>query len=223
VRRNSRSGVSRFRAHTVRPEKGVELVNVLVGDPTDALDAGTILSESFVLDATGPTIDITSPAPEGGVFDTDNVSNIIFTATDVGAGVASSSVTLDGAPATNGQLLDMFFLAPGVHPIVVTAIDNLGNSSSATRTFEVHATAESLDSNIDRACNLGLIKANLCNALKAKTRAALAAHNRGQHATEHNILRALIHQLDTKRGKGLDAATADRLIGFIEDLIAERG
>jgi hypothetical protein len=192
-------------------------------DPTDSLGAGTVLGESFVLDTTGPEIEITSPAPEGVVFDTDDVSSIVYTVTDVGSGVASSSVSLDGAPATNGQVLDMFFLAPGLHTIVVTAVDNLGNSSSATRTFEVHATAESLNNNIDRACNLGLIKATLCNALKAKTRAALAAHNRGQHATEHNILRALVHQLEAKRGKGVDAATADRLIAYIEDLIARGG
>ena len=192
-------------------------------DPTDSLGAGTVLSESFVLDTTGPEIDITSPAPEGVVFDTDDLSSIVFTVVDVGSGVASSSVTLDGAPATNGQVLDMFFLAPGLHTIVVTATDNLGNISSATRTFQVHATAESLNNNIDRACTLGLIKVTLCNALKAKTKAALAAHNRGQHATEHNILRALVHQLEAKRGKGVDAATADRLIAFIQDLIEEGG
>jgi hypothetical protein len=193
-------------------------------DPTDSLGAGTVLSESFVLDTTGPEIEITSPAPEGVIFDTDDTSTIAYSVSDDGgSGVASSSVTLDGGPAANGQVLDMFFLAPGLHTIVVTAIDNLGNSSSATRTFEVHATAESLNNNIDRACNLGLIKATLCNALKAKTQAALAAHNRGQHATEHNILRALVHQLEAKRGKGVDAATADRLIAYIEDLIAHGG
>lgn len=192
-------------------------------DPTDSLAPGAPITESFVLDTTGPTIDISSPGPEGVVFDTDDISSIVYSVSDDGSGVASSSVTLDGGAATNAQALDMFFLAPGVHTIVVTAIDKLGNSSSATRTFEVHATAESLNNNIDRACNLGLIKPNLCNALKAKTRAALAAHNRGQHATEHNILRALVHQLQAKRGKGVDAATADRLIAQIEDLIAEGG
>jgi hypothetical protein len=192
-------------------------------EPMDSLAPGAANTESFVLDTTGPTIDIASPAPEGVVFDTDDISSIAYTVTDAGAGVASSSITLDGASATNGQVLDMFFLAPGLHTIVVTATDNLGNSSSATRTFEVHATAESLNNNIDRACNLGLIKATLCNALKAKARAALAAHNRGQHATEHNILRALIHQLEAKRGKGVDVDAADRLIAQIEDLIAEGG
>jgi len=192
-------------------------------DPADALDAGTVLSESFILDTTGPTIDITSPAPEGIVFDTDDVSSIAYAVADAGSGVASSSVSLDGVPATNGQALDMFFLAPGLHTIVVTAIDNLGNASSTRRTFQVRATAESLDNNIDRACNSGLIKATLCNALKAKARAALAAHNRGQHATEHNILRALVNQLEAKRGMGVDAATADRLIAYIDGLIAGGG
>jgi hypothetical protein len=190
-------------------------------DPTDSLEAGSVLSESFVLDTTDPEIAIASPAPEGVVFDTDDVSRIAFTVTETGSGVASSSVTLDGTSATNGQVLDMFFLGPGLHTLVVTATDNLGNSSRATRTFEVHATAQSLDNNIDRACSLGLIKATLCNALKAKARAALAAHNRGHHVTEHNILKALVHQLEAKRGNGVDVATANRLIAYIEDLIRE--
>ena len=188
-------------------------------DPTDSLAAGDVLGESFVLDTTDPGIDITSPAPEGVVFDTDDASTIAYTVSDGGSGIVSSSVTLDGAPATNGQVLDMFLLAPGIHTIVGTAIDNLGNSSSVTRTFEVHATAESLSNNVDRACALGLVQARPCNFLKARTRAALVAHNRGQHRRERNLLRTVINELEAKRGRGVDPATADRLITYIEDLI----
>jgi hypothetical protein len=193
-------------------------------DEADALPAGTTQRASFFLDTTPPAITITSPAA-GAVFDTDDVSSIQYGVDDgpLGSGVASHSVTFDGAPATNGQVLDMFFLDPGVHAIAVTAADNLGNAGSQTRTFEVHATSESLSNNLDRAWRLGLIdKEGIYNSLKAKVEAALRAHERGQHHVEHNVLGAFVNELEAQRGKAVDLATANRFIAYAQDLI-ERG
>ncbi|HKZ75159.1 MAG TPA: hypothetical protein VJ259_00700, partial [Actinomycetota bacterium] len=180
-------------------------------------------TRNFTLDNTPPDITITSP-PAGTVFDTDDFSSIQYSVTDPGSGVASDSVTLDGMPATNGQVLDMFFLDPGTHTIQVTATDNLGNVGTADRTFEVHATAESLISNVDRAFGLGLITdPAVYEGLRDKLEAALRSHNRGQHAVEHNQLSAFINQLMAQRGNGIDAATADRFIAYAQDLIARNG
>jgi hypothetical protein len=157
------------------------------------------------------------------VFDTDDFSSIQYTADDgpLGSGVASDSVTFDGAPAANGDVLDMFFLDPGDHVVTVTATDNLGNRATQTHTFEVHATAESLASNLDRAFDLGLItKHGIHNSLRSKIEAALRAHERGKHRVEHNILRAFIHELAAQRGKAVDVATANRFIAYARDLIA---
>ena len=188
---------------------------------TDALTGGATQSIEVILDTTPPVITITKPVA-GSIFDTDDLSNIVYSVTDgaLGSGVATQPVTFDGAAATNGQLLDMFFLNPGVHTILVTSTDKLGNASSLKRTFEVHATSESIGNNLTRACSLGLIKKGVCNGLTAKTDAALKAHQRGQHSVEWNNLGALINLLEAQRGKGVDTATANRFIAYAKDLIA---
>lgn len=188
---------------------------------TDALTGGATQSIEVILDTTAPVITITKPAT-GSIFDTDDMSNIVYSVTDgaLGSGVATQPVTFDGAAATNGQLLDMFFLNPGVHTIVVSSTDKLGNASSLTRTFEVHATSQSLGNNLNRAYSLGLIKKGVDNGLKAKTDAALKQHLSGKHSVEWNNLGALINLLEAQRGKGVDTATANRFIAWAQDLIA---
>jgi hypothetical protein len=174
--------------------------------------------DAYVLDTTPPAITAT---PNGTVFDTDDVSAIHFSATDAASGVDTVSATLDGAPATDGQVLDMFFLAPGTHTIAVTAADHLGNTSHLTVTFEVHATAASLLSNLDRALELGLItKDGVYNSLKSKLENALRQHDAGRHAVEGNLLNAFANELEAQSGKAVDAATAERFIAFARDLIA---
>ena len=195
-------------------------------DESDALPAGAPVSRSVFLDTTPPQITITKPSPEGVLFDSDDFSAIEFTVTDAGSGVNQSTVksTFDNAPATQGQLLDMFLLAPGTHAVKVFAADNLGNATDSTRTFQLHATSASLLSNITRSCNEGLISKNgTCNALTTKLEHALDKHNGNRHDVEHNQLGAFINQTEAQRGKSIDTATANRLIAFAQDLIATNG
>ncbi len=191
---------------------------------SDACAMGTVSTEQFVLDTTAPVITagITPPGPQ---FDTASTTTVSYSADDgAGSGVASLSATLDGSAIPSGYLVDTFFLAPGSHTIVVSTVDNVGNAATSTITFEVHATAESLGKNVDRAFELGLItKQGTANSLGAKTAAALRSHQRGQHATEWNQLGAFINELEAQRGKSIDPVTADRFIAFAQDLIAQRG
>lgn len=186
----------------------------------DTLPDGGVASREVVLDTTAPAITVTSPAPEGVVFDTDDLSSIQWTATDGGSGVATESVTFDGAASTRGAVLDMFLLSPGTHTVVVQAADKLGNASSATRTFKVQATSESLVSNAKRACAESLVDASICNALLVKVEQAARKHAEGAHAVEQNVLDAWINQLEALRGKKVDLATANRFIAFAADLVA---
>jgi hypothetical protein len=189
----------------------------------DTLPDGGVASKEVFLDTTAPAITIASPAPEGVVFDTDDLSSIAWTATDAGSGVATESVTFDGAASSQGAVLDMFLLDPGTHTIVVQAADRLGNASSSTRLFKVQATAASLVSNVARACSEGLIDETLCNALLVKVEHAARKHDDGDHAVEQNMLGAWINQLEAQRGKKVDVATASRFIAFASDLIARNG
>lgn len=194
------------------------------GDPCHAVGDATATSTEFVLDTTAPEITVTSPAPEGVVFDTDDRSTITWGAVDGphGSGVASTSATFDGVPVAQGHEIDAFLLAPGEHTVTVTATDNLGNTSTFTRTFEVRATAESLLSNIERARAEGLITdQGAYNGLTAKLKAAVAAHNAGRHAPEVNQLGATLNQVEAKLGKGIESVFGERLVAWLEDLIAQ--
>lgn len=190
----------------------------------DALPDGSVVSREVFLDTTPPEITITSPAPEGVVFDTDDLSSIAWTATDSGSGVAKESVTLDGAASSQAAVLDMFLSDPGTHAIVVHAADELGNATSLTRSFKVQATSASLVSNVARACTEGLIAGQgLCNSLSGKMEKAAQRHDQGDHAVEQNLLGSWINQLEAQRGKTVDTATANRFIAFALDLIARNG
>jgi hypothetical protein len=188
----------------------------------DGMPDGSVTSREVFLDTAPPTITITSPAPQGVIFDTDDLSSIQWTVTDAGSGVNASTVgaTFDGAAASLGQVLDMFFLNPGSHEVRVSAADNLGNAGSLTRLFKVQATSASLVSNVQRACGLGLIAKQQCSSLLTKVEHAMREHAQGDHKVEHNVLGAWINELEAQSGKKVDAATATRFIAYARDLIA---
>ena len=195
-------------------------------DATDALPAGAAITREVVLDTTPPEIAISKPAPEGVLFDSDDFSSIEYTVTDTGSGVDQSTVkaAFDGASASNGQVLDMFLLAPGTHTIEVGAADNLGNATEETRTFALHATSESLRNNIDRSCTEQLItKSGTCKALAITLEQAVGQHDVDRHDVEHNAVNAFIEQVEGQLGKSIDTAAGNRLIAFAEDLIATNG
>ncbi|HET6626732.1 MAG TPA: PKD domain-containing protein [Nocardioidaceae bacterium] len=193
------------------------------GDPCHAVEAATPVTTEFVLDTTAPAITVTSPAPEGVEFDTDDLSAITWTADDGadGSGVASTSATFDGAPATQGQQIDTFLLGPGVHTVTVTATDNLGNTDTVTRTFRVRATSASLLSNVDRAWAEGLItNRGAYNGMRATLEAAVRSHEAGRHRPELHQLGAVQNQAEAKLDKGIDPVFGARFIAYLEDLIA---
>ena len=159
------------------------------------------------------------------MFDTASTTTLTFSADDgLGSGVKTLTATLDGNAITTGTVIDTFFLSAGTHTIVVSAEDNVGNASSKTIVFEVHATAESLGKNLDRAFSLGLIdKQGIYNSLSAKVDQAFKKHVAGQHHVEWNVLGAFVNELEAQSGKAVDAATAARFIGYANDLIARGG
>jgi hypothetical protein len=179
-----------------------------------------------VLDTTAPVITISSPT--ASTYDTDDAPVIAYSATDgppnVGSGVDSDSVTFDGARAKQGDVIDAFFLAPGMHRVDVVATDRVGNTATLRRDFRIRATSESLLSNVDRARSLGLITNNGAhNGLRASVEAALRSHLATRHDTEANELGAFVGQLEAKRSKGVDTVTANRFIAYAKDLVAAGG
>jgi len=218
---------------------GLYFIDIRSGDPchtlddSDSLPAESIQTFEFVLDTTPPQVTCDTP-PFGLTFDTDDFSNVDYEIDDgpLGSGVASSSSTIDGflvlpgiVPIADGDVLDMFKLYPIVRTVAVTATDNIGNTGTTDCTFEIHATTDSLISNLFRARSEGLITAppSVFHSFLAKLLVADRKHDAGDHDTEHLILIAYRDQLLKQRDKGIDAVTADRFIAYINDLIASGG
>ncbi len=218
---------------------GQYFVDVRSGDPchtiddTDALPAEAPQTFVYFLDTTPPRVTCDTP-PFGLSFDTDDFSNVDYEVDDGadGSGVASFSSTIDGflvlpgvVSIADGAAIDMYQYYPSTRTVAVTAADNIGNSGTSPCTFEIHATTESLLSNLARARADGKIMgpSGTYNSLRAKLQNADKKHEKGAHATEHNMLGAFIHELSAQRGKHVDATTADRFIAFARDLIATGG
>lgn len=178
----------------------------------------------LTVDDTAPVITIASPLADPATYETDKKPLFSYSAVDAGSGVASTTGAIDGTMRSTGYELDLFLFTAGLHSASVMSVDHLGNSATTQVQFRVRATSASLLNNLNRARDLGLVTdPKVYKGLKDKLDAAIAAHAKGQHATEWNQLGAWIDQLLAQRGKGIDAATADRFIGYAQDLISAKG
>ncbi|MBE4753628.1 hypothetical protein G4177_36330 [Corallococcus sp. ZKHCc1 1396] len=83
---------------------------------------------SFSIDRTAPVITVTGVA-EGQHVNTP--VTLTWTVEDVHPGTVTA--TLDGSPFTSGGVVE----APGAHTLVVTAVDQVGNSAQVQRTFSL--------------------------------------------------------------------------------------
>lgn len=178
-------------------------------------------STTVVLDTTAPVISIVSPIANT-LFDSDDMSMIDYTVEDgaLGSGVASHAVTLDGDAAVDGQVLDMFLLETGVHTIHVTSVDNLGNGSELSWTFEMQATSQSLIGNIDRGYAMREIRdRDTYRLLRYRITMAAVAHLMNDHKTEWKRLGLLIDDVKRARGKTISVAYADKIITWAQEVI----
>jgi hypothetical protein len=107
----------------------------------------------------------------------------------------------------------------------VTATDNIGNEGTTSLSFELHATAESLLANLDRARAEGKLTTapNVYNGLRAKLLNARRQHDAGQHPTEWKMVEAFALELEGQLDKGVDVRTANRFIAYARHLSATGG
>lgn len=199
---------------------GPHVIEYQVTNPCTSLAAnGT--TANVVLDETPPAVTVTAPA-DGAVFDVNTTSPVSATHTDAGAGVDTSTIAyaFDGTSITVPFTIDTFFLGAGFHTVASSATDKVGNTGSDTNTFEVRPTSAGMLSVLDRARTLNLITKNdVLRALKDSLTIAVRSHQKGKHATEWNALDATRSQLEAQRGKAIDVAFAERMLGWIAWLL----
>src|SRR6266542_820653 len=222
-------------------ESPVDSQNVVVATPINQL-SGPIFAEdnsdSQVFPIYGsasvewsqekfpPVITIVQPAPTQYLH--TDVLTLNYSEADTGCGVGSVTARMDGFTAIhhhgldNGQIIDLLTeRTPGDHKFTVDAADNVGGASTASVTFSIIVTAQSIEDDVKRFLSSGAIRnAGEANFLLAKLDAAAKARARGQCSTAAHIYQAFINELQAQSGKGVDAAAAAIMIADAQYLIA---
>jgi hypothetical protein len=164
-------------------------------------NAGRTVGSGFLLvriDKTLPSLSITSPTK--AIYENTVKLPIDWTASDSGSGIASQSATLDGSAVTKGQVIDLFLLALGGHTVAVNITDNAGNTASASASFSIGTTPESISDSIDRLLAIEAIgNAGIANSLKTKLDG------------NPNQWNAFLNELDAQRGKKISQQAYDVL------------
>ncbi|MEW6287956.1 MAG: 5'-nucleotidase C-terminal domain-containing protein [Chloroflexota bacterium] len=163
---------------------------------------------NFITDTTAPVITITSPTASTYLHSDSLTLN--FTAADDIAGVKKIWADLDGTPVTNDQVIDLLTLALGEHTLTVYAMDKAYNQSSASVTFTVTATIESLLKTLDRFYQDGSIK-NKGVYLSLKHLLEAAAKSTKPEYTS-SLLNQFIHLVKLYSGKLIKAEAAKLLV-----------
>ena len=183
---------------------------------------------TVVLDSTPPVTTIVQPAATTYAHSATLTLN--YSVSDgTGSGVASSVTTMDGATTLpgpinlqSGQSIKLLTeLTLGPHTFSVKATDNLGNSGSASITFTIVVTPDSIKDDVQQFLQSGAISNHgNANSLVAKLDSAANARARGQCSTAANIYGAFISELHAQSGKHVDAAAAAIMIADAQYLIA---
>ncbi|HEY8761613.1 MAG TPA: hypothetical protein VIP52_11970 [Candidatus Dormibacteraeota bacterium] len=201
---------------TLSSGDGLYTIAVLV---TDVAGNSTIVTRTIRLDTTGPAISYGMIAPtNSGFYDVGTTITFNFSASDFD-NVASLSAKLDSATTlTNGQVIDVDKLKAGTHTIVLTSTDQLGNSSSVTVTFQVHATVAGQINAVNKGAAAGLITSVQQSKLTALLQIVQYYLNAGNTASAKSALNNYISWVQLNSGKSINAAYAALLINWAQHL-----
>ncbi len=149
-----------------------------------------------------------------------------YTVTDGGSGVSTFTPTMNGSTTVggnglpSGQMINLLTTLPlGPNTFAISAADKVNNMSSASVTFTIIVTPQSILDDVNQLQASGAISAQIAGALLAKLKNALAAFNAGQCGTAADIYSAFINQVIAQTGKGITPTAAAILIGDAQYLI----
>jgi hypothetical protein len=214
------AGNPAFEAVALPATDGTYAVTVQVTD-----SAGNVATfvQQVRLDTTGPAI--VDPYLSSLIYDVGQTITFSFGVSDPD-NVGWISSTMDGNSVTSSYVSSQIVvsisvdgLGAGTPVLVVTAKDNLGNTSSVSVTFQVHATAQGLINAFNDGVAQGKITGNQ-TAQMNKLQAAQAAMQRGDRTSTRQALNAFINQVQAQSGKSIDAGYAALLISWANDLIS---
>jgi hypothetical protein len=187
--------------------------------------------QTVYLDTTPPVTTINAPVAKQYLH--SDAFTISYTVDDgTGSGVKTAVPDIDGqttlydgtmqVTVANGLRVKLLTeLTPGPHTFNVNSVDNVDNADTATVTFGIIVTPESIKTEVNQFFAMGAIRNHgLVNSLLAKLNAAANARARGNCRTASNNYVAFIHLLQAQSGKGVTAQAATILISDAQYLIA---
>jgi hypothetical protein len=135
----------------------------------DMFGNALISTQTVLLDRAGPTITASLPTAPAVGYDVGAQITLKTSVTDIGSGVATTTIKLDGVTTITSGSIDVDTLAAGSHTLVITSTDRLGNVSSLTLTFSIHPTAKGILAAINDGAARGFMtaaeKTTLVNAI----------------------------------------------------------
>ena len=191
---------------------GVQVIDS-VGNPA-------VITRQVRIDRAGPSISYTiTPPTNNGSYDVGQVVSLNFSGTDVD-NVASIGAVLDNSAITSGSSFNTETLTAGTHTITLSARDVLGNSTTTTVTFQVHATVSGLATAVNDGVKSGKVTSSVTSS-KLLTLLSLAqnALNAGNVSQAKTYLNSFVSVCQQQSGKTITAAYATSLINWSNDLI----
>lgn len=164
-----------------------------------------------------PSITVVEPT-ETQYLHTD-VLSLDYSEADTGCGVGSVTATMDGSTTLQGHGLDsgqeidlLTEMSPGDHTFEVDAADNVGGTSTASVTFSIIVTAQSIMDDINRFVASGDITLDEGRSLLAILNAAASARTRSLGKTASNNYRSFIDEVSAQSGNLISVQAAAILI-----------
>jgi len=153
-------------------------------------------------DVEPPVITVTQP--ESKDYLRSEMLPVAVSAEDENSGVFALETFLDGLLISNEGSVDLFFQLLGMHTILASSTDNVGNATTTSREFRVVATQKSTLSDLERTYQLGWMNKLTYTILKPLTTSMFRAVSNSPKFIAPSLYRAILKQLDQRRGKGLN-------------------
>jgi hypothetical protein len=203
---------------------GQHEVSLSVADLRGSFGVDTL--GALVQDTTAPTIGITEPRPIAYVHSA--TLTLDYSVVDGCTGVGNVSPLLDGSSTVgghglpDGQAINLLTeLALGSHTFSIDSTDAEGNPSSASVTFSIIVTAESIQEDVRQFVASGAItQSSYGQFLLGKLAAAASSRAKGNCGAAAATYNAVISSVMSQTGKSITPTAAAILIADARYLIA---
>jgi polyhydroxyalkanoate synthesis regulator phasin len=175
-------------------EDGAHQVAVRATDVAGNVSAPA--QEEILLDRVAPSVSV-SGLQDGAELGLAALRSVTVSATDATSGLASTSITLDGASVATPVSVDAVALLTGEHTLRVSATDLAGHTTVETITFAVVASYDGAFDLVERLVDEGRLSRQKAKKLRNLLLTAQQADVRGQEGAARNALTKFIDVAET--------------------------